>query len=139
MGLDTTHECWHGPYSHFNQWRIAVQIAAGWTLDFMPYKSPGGRDLESAEARHLAWELFEEPNYQGFWTTDPADVLVVLIVHSDCDGVIPHRFCAPLSGVLRALAEKMCAPGDSWERLATIQFAEGLMLAHRRGEDVEFR
>ena len=28
MGLDTTHDCWHGPYSMFMRWRTAIAAAA---------------------------------------------------------------------------------------------------------------
>jgi hypothetical protein len=32
MGLDTTHDCWHGSYGGFNRWRNAIAAAAGYTL-----------------------------------------------------------------------------------------------------------
>lgn len=35
MGLDTSHDCWHGAYSAFNRWREAVAKAAGIPLQLM--------------------------------------------------------------------------------------------------------
>lgn len=35
MGLDTSHDCWHGAYSAFMRWRRAVAKAAGIPLDLM--------------------------------------------------------------------------------------------------------
>ena len=31
MGLDTTHNAWHGSYTGFTRWRQAVAKAAGWS------------------------------------------------------------------------------------------------------------
>lgn len=35
MGLDTTHDCWHGAYSAFMRWRRGIAKAAGIPLDLM--------------------------------------------------------------------------------------------------------
>lgn len=36
MGLDTTHDCWHGSYGSFNAWRIqlAKAIEKNETIEF---------------------------------------------------------------------------------------------------------
>ncbi len=35
MGLDTTHDCWHGPYSSFNRWRTQLAAEIGLPLPLM--------------------------------------------------------------------------------------------------------
>ncbi len=37
MGLDTSHDCWHGAYSAFGRWRRAIAEAAGyyvWPVEY---------------------------------------------------------------------------------------------------------
>lgn len=35
MGLDTTHNAWHGPYSSFNRWRHWLAEQIGIPLELM--------------------------------------------------------------------------------------------------------
>jgi hypothetical protein len=32
VGLDTTHDAWHGAYSAFSRWRELIAVAAGYEL-----------------------------------------------------------------------------------------------------------
>lgn len=64
MGLDTTHDCWHGSYHGFNHWRRAVARTVGIDLETM--RGFGG---------------------DGEW--NEADPITTLLNHSDCDGDIP--------------------------------------------------
>jgi hypothetical protein len=73
MGLDTTHDCWHGPYSSFKRFRAEVADAAWRAFKYRP-------DYEAHPARA----------FQGWWDDDHPyrDVLDVFFIHSDCDGYI---------------------------------------------------
>ena len=154
MGLDTTHGCWHGPYSAFSRWREAVQEAAGWHLEqrrdgWMTYRWP----------REVNADALTDENFVGEWESLPEDPLVILVAHSDCDGVIPVPALLPLADRLDEIASRMgTADGqksDSWleqsghaerparadydgTRAATARFAAGLRLAAARNEPVEF-
>ena len=68
------------------------------------------------------------------WKEEPDDAILVLMLHSDCEGIIPTRFCAPLAERLRLIALSQ----EGWCQDATWQFEQGLMLAFHRGEDVDF-
>jgi hypothetical protein len=118
MGLDTTHDCWHGAYSSFNIWRVAVCDAAGW----------GALD-----------------NYQGFGGPESFpehDVLTQLLEHSDCDGDLKWEICGELADRLEGLLPKIAAKDSlpSFPYLAdkTRQFIDGLRDAHETRTNVEF-
>lgn len=153
MGLDTTHDCWHGPYSAFQRWREAVQVAAGWHLEVVndspPYRWP----------REVNATALTEANFEGEWETVPEDPLIVLVAHSDWSGVIPRDALIPLAERLDGVAERMGATDgqkpESWlaefghgarppradydgTRAATLRFAAGLRAAAAADEVVEF-
>lgn len=117
MGLDTSHECWHGPYSSFHSWRKAIATAAGLDLDKL-------------------WEdtATNSNATTGRWTETPDNALMVLLLHSDCDGVIQHAQCKPLADALMPLVAKV---PDQW-RAATVRFIAGLITADAVREDVDF-
>ena len=49
MGLDTSHDAWHGSYSTFNEWRNLIARAAG----FPPLKEMVGFGGERSLGDHL--------------------------------------------------------------------------------------
>lgn len=59
MGLDVSHDCWHGAYSAFHRWRHGVAKAAGIPLDLMEgywgHLAPGGQDGERIWQQVLDW------------------------------------------------------------------------------------
>lgn len=139
MGLDTTHGCWHGPYSSFMAWRAIIhgKIAGQKTDDPAWY----GAHEATREGLTEAWK-------RGLYGTDhpveehlPADAdditpwaaLCVLMNHSDCDGSIPWRVCGLLAEQLEGLGVDEGEDGG-----LTARFVAGLRLAHSAGEDVEF-
>lgn len=137
MGLDTTHNCFHGPYGAFNRWRDAVARAAGYQFKRF--------DGEYRDAVDLDWDVFDLKNYQGEWDIVPGDdPLLYLIVHSDCDGVMHPEQGRHLVARLRQLAPKVDPEGviygvrgnSMYE--VTLRFADGLEWAAAAGEDVEF-
>lgn len=133
MGLDTTHDCWHGSYSAFNRWRNAIAEAAGYAL------VPGdhGQNID------LRWDDFARKNYDGDWDETPIGILLVLIVHSDCDGVIHPEHAGPLADRIEGLLPLL--PPDSnvfrgpFHREGARKFIDGLRSAVAAGENVEFR
>ena len=121
MGLDTTHNYWHGPYSQFMRWRC-------WLHYFLTH-DPKGATREAIDA---AWA-------RGDYA-DQSVPINVLMNHSDCDGEIPAAVCEPMANALQSLVDKMPQRGTYDEmRPATERFIAGLRLAASRGENVEFR
>lgn len=125
MGLDTTHDCWHGAYSAFHRWRTKLAEVAG----LPPLDKMDG---------------FERDDISITWSSLKYDVLHILLNHSDCDGSIPHKYCRPLAERLKELLPALDElPPDTghigvW-RDKTQQFIDGLLLADGLGEDVEFQ
>lgn len=115
MGLDTSHNCWHGSYSSFNAFREAVCEAAGLgNLD--DYKGFGG---------------------EKDWLKPEHQPLNTLLNHSDCEGVIKHKHCKPLADALEEVFPKLSNTGFMPTQFRRRQFINGL-LADKNQEDVDF-
>ena len=142
MGLDTTHECWHGSYSAFNRWRDTLAEVSGYTF----HRNEHGQlmvDLDWGNAEATIGE-----NLMGKWPRMPMrpdgtkDPLIVLLAHSDCEGEIQTRFCGPLADRLEELLPKLEGidrgghVGLMTEKTQT--FIDGLRRAAAAGESVEF-
>ncbi len=154
MGLDTTHDCWHGSYGGFAMWRNDLARIIGWDIEDRAsgsgrgYVIPEGRvpkqdrpaDEEvttDGETYTINWSsAYDNKVWLGQWDEDPADVIDVLMLHSDCEGKIPLRFHEALCHRLMDIMEQQ--EPESYERLHTGQFCVGLINAHAAGEDVEF-
>ncbi len=111
MGLDTTHDCWHGPYSHFNSWREAICRAAGY----------GDLRLRQGFDGNVAWP-----------DNDP---IVKLLNHSDCEGQINADDCFPIAKRLSELLD-LLPPVDA---KLTHRFIAGLYDAGANHEAVIFQ
>lgn len=134
MGLDTSHDCWHGAYSAFSRWRNAIAKIAGYEI----VRTADGHDLVCLDWGHLpgTWP-------QGDWPEPPSDPLVVLIAHWDCDGVIHPQNAGPLADRLESLLPEIEKLGDGGGHIGdfgakTRQFISGLRAAVEANEDVEF-
>ena len=121
MGLDTTHDCWHGAYSAFHRWRTKLAEVSGY----------GRLD-----------------DYVGFDGSKPwpesGDVLIQLLHHSDCDGEIAAEICAPLADRLEQLMSALAIAGSGGGHIGdyaekTQRFIDGLRLAAQHGDAVVFR
>jgi recombination protein RecT len=100
MGLDTSHECWHGAYSAFSRWRNQVAVSAGYQLMNPTPDEINEGALPSLQYPMIEWSGVVEKNFMGEWDRMPPDPLIVLIVHSDCDGVIHPDHAGPLAARL---------------------------------------
>lgn len=109
MGLDTSHDAWHGPYSSFNRWRKDIASQIGIDLDKM-YGFGG----------EIAW---------------PEHPLTPLLYHSDCDGDINWKDCEAIADALEAVLPKIT---DQWHIEHTKDFIEGARLAHSLKENIDF-
>lgn len=152
MGLDTTHDCWHGAYSDFMRWRMALAEAAGLPpLDLMegfyvPVGSPSG--LPTFYARGYEQEEFcglrrIDERLPIRWGCLKPSPLHELLYHSDCDGEIPWESCGPIADALEALLpalDKMGGDGGHIGRYGdkTRTFIDGLRRAAEARENVEF-
>lgn len=115
MGLDTSHGCWHGPYSAFNRWREKIaSVSIAVPLMSMEHFS---------DSDGVKWDLLKP------------DVIHILLDHSDCDGSIEWKYTKPLADRLTELLQKLDIVSY---REKTQEFIDGLMCAHEAHEDVEF-
>lgn len=112
MGLDTTHDCWSGPYHAFMEFRVTIAGACG--IDLRRMEGYGG------EIR---------------WSSLPRDPICALLHHGDCDGSIPVRDLLPLASRLEEIAPRT----SGWIATAALDFARGCRRAARRREAVRFR
>lgn len=127
MGLDTTHDCFHGAYSSFGRFRKSLAKAINLELDNMCGfgKTP--------DPNSVNFILDKKPEVI-FWEDIPYDDLHILINHSDCDGVIEHKDCLKLADRMKEIIPQL---EEEYKDRAE-QFIEGLLLAHDQNEDVEF-
>ena len=136
MGLKTSHGCWDGDFIGFNMFRRQLAELAN-------YYVHDGTAMWDLDRRNLPPEASS-----GNWPEPPLDPLMVLLIHSDCDGVIRAEHTAPLAGRIAQLLTRI--PPEQFDTLKRIngwtrlrrqaeQFMDGLWAAHNAGEDVVFR
>lgn len=123
MGLDTTHDCWHGAYSSFMRWRRMLAKAAGLPpLGLMEgfWTSPRDSLTSGGDSIHVqvavSWLRVDRPGsdiaeallslFDDFpirWEALKPDPLHLLLYHSDCDGEIASSDCIPIAESLERL------------------------------------
>lgn len=160
MGLDCSHNAWHGSYSAFMRWRVMLAHVAGLPpLELMDgFYSSLERNKNGGSIPTL---------YHGINTNDPAfgpdsrpylsnidDMLPIswdclkpsplyeLLYHSDCDGYIASDHCDSIADALDALIpllpdENAGGHIGNW-REKTKQFVDGLRVAAANGEALSF-
>lgn len=119
MGLDTTHEAFHGPYSHFSYWRKGICKAAG-LGDLKDFEGYGGTKSLSE---------IDKPGIR------------ILLSHSDCDGEISPTECKYIADDLWELLPKINHDNKLVEKdlkNITAQFIGGCMIAYHRNEILYF-
>lgn len=110
MGLDTSHDCWHGPYSSFHYWRNQLAIAAELPpLELMEgfYR---GEDqipwvlIKNSGALEQAFESVKRSILDSLpikWECLKPDPLHILLQHSDCEDDIKNADCKPIAESLK--------------------------------------
>lgn len=134
MGLDTTHDCWHGAYSAFNRWRDELARVAGYDFN--------DRQIE-VDWGHVDYEwMFGDWPFIPCRVDGTPDPLLLIVLHSDCEGRIKAEHVEPIAKRLEELLPLLDGDGGGHVgsyRSVTEQFITGLRLAATLGEDVEFR
>lgn len=148
MGLDTSHDCWHGSYGSFNRWRNWLAQRIGLPLQCMEtFCGP-----RYGPPKWTAKLEYEEIEYKGIpWSLLKPDPLYILLNHSDCDGIIPLENLPALEQRLREIIETtpkeedIIGPDTAANYAchdsmiaATKRFADGCLKAIEAGEDVDF-
>lgn len=119
MGLDTTHDAWHGPYSSFMRWRTFIAKKAG-LGNLRDYEGYGGQ---------LPFSSIEQ------------DGLRTLLSHSDCDGELTPDECKSISDDLMNLLPLMngADPNEQYFKEKTETFINGCMAAYHLKETLYFQ
>jgi len=142
MGLDCSHDAFHGAYSAFNRLRQAVCAAIGGS--FPPHwqdpSNPTSAEVNSDKSPHHFYlpDGFEKEKHPG---------LVEFLMHSDCDGEIEPRMCERVADELEDIIPDVIALGWAvsghlsllgWE--GTLRaFIAGCRLAAALNEPLRFR
>lgn len=156
MGLDTTHDCWHGAYSAFMRWRMKLGEISGIPLGLMEGYYHPDMSMPMGITKFVDTFMKDSPIYyvaeplKQFDTflpirweiLKPDPALHFLLSHSDCEGDIPVEMLEPLAQRLEELL--LLLPDEdagghigNW-REKTQKFIDGLRLAHSLNEPVEF-
>ena len=109
MGLDTTYDCWNGPYLSFNRYRYSLGHQIGINLDdYEGYNKEGSKDLKSIK-----------------------NELMPLFNHSDCDGRLTLKECKSivkgLNDILENFNKEIEADYDFKENIT--KFRDGCLRA----------
>jgi hypothetical protein len=157
MGLDCSHDAWHGAYGAFMRWRTKLAEVAGLPpLMLMEgfytrhgentgpgtlyYGPDTGKPAYGPDSRPYLADIEETLPIK--WDCLKPSPLHELLHHSDCDGEIAPENCAAVAVALEALIPLLpdeIAGGHigNW-REKTAQFVSGLRAAHAAGEPLEF-
>lgn len=149
MGLDVSHETWHGGYPLFNAWRDQIAEAAGYMVCKTVIFDDENRPSRFEDMIMLDWGHIPEETFVGEWEEVPPDPLLILFCHSDCDGIIHWEHAELLANRLEELLPGLCdeagiknKPGETsikgGTKSKTEIFIKGLRLAVSRKEDLKF-
>jgi len=139
MGLDTSHDAFHGAYSAFNRFRQKIASAAGGS--FPPHFIMVNGDLErDPDKDQNMWYMPDEVTVEN----NPG--LFVFMRHSDCDGEITPEECTQVADDLEALLPNIKEDDLGGGHIAhaggfkavTERFIAGCRAAATAGENLEF-
>jgi hypothetical protein len=114
MGLDTTHGAFNGAYSSFYRFRDELSKLVN-ELSTGAYSGYGGS---------IPFARIED------------DGIRRLLDQSDCDGEISPEDCKLIADSLDKFLDKMDPESELYSR--SLQFRDGCLLAHSKGETLEF-
>ena len=153
MGLDISHNAWHGSYSAFNRWREKIAEAAGYPpLELMEgfYSEDGFNNplslLDNAYPKGdelaMSWVRRVRKRLPIKWDNFKQSALIDLLTHSDCEGHINWKRCSGIADELEKLLpllpdEDAGGHIGNWKE-TTSQFAAGCRLAFSKKERLHF-
>lgn len=158
MGLDTTHNAWHGPYSSFNNFRRQLAKHYGIPLDLME-GFYADKDEVFCNPFYFAEKELTELSYFSIkrvkdylplkWDNFKPNAIHELLYHSDCDGYINWVACGKIAKELRKVlteiekdeaAEPITPQRAMYNGFynAVEQFMKGCQLAFDSKERLEF-
>jgi hypothetical protein len=151
MGLDTSHDCWSGPYSAFMRWRHNIAKVAGFPpIDIMEgFYKPEILPLSGIyKEDSLIREYLQRGELPLKWENQLGDTrLIPLLTHSDCDGEISPEDCKIILAGLEELLPKLSNENSKSDNPradydgtynATVRFISGLKDAISKNEPVIF-
>lgn len=152
MGLDTSHDAWHGAYSAFMRWRQEIAKAAG----LPPLTLMEGFYQQDDPIHDPMWQSVLDRGARGDnptlenvkaqlpikWECLKPSPLHQLLHHSDCDGEIPWKDCGMIAVELEKVLPNLPKDdagghiGDFRDKTQT--FINGLRKANAAKENLEF-
>lgn len=137
MGLDVSHDCWSGAYSAFSRWRDKLAKVAGYEIT----PDINQRPMVLIDYGHWPEVNYYDPPIIPCRIDGTPDPLLLLIMHSDCEGKIRAEHVGPLADRLTELLPDIEGDGgghigDFREKTQT--FIAGLRVAELAGEEIEF-
>lgn len=160
MGLDTSHNAWHGPYSSFGEWRKWIAKQFNIPLNLMEgfYDNSKGEDYFMpgyGNPFYYAKIRLTDKEYKGIkdieaglpikWESIKKDPIHKLLNHSDCEGIIGWKSCGKIAERLKFLLNNIALDDSPEYGFAneymvnkTKQFMEGCQLAFEKQERLRF-
>lgn len=155
MGLDISHNTWHGAYSAFHRWRQEIAKVAGLPplvlmegfyfedgvstnpFTLLDHRYPKGDEIDMYQLREIRKQLPIK------WECLKPNALHELLCHSDCEGYINWSKCSAIADELEKLIpllkdEDIGGHIGNW-RKKTQQFIDGLRDAAKKKEKLLFR
>lgn len=142
MGLDCSHDAFHGAYSAFNSFRQAVAHAIGGSYPTHWLRNADGSpvqpfvvDQSKEEGRWYWGEGYSQKTHPGLYE---------FFCHSDCDGEITPDMCKAVADELEPLLDKMPEQasghiaGRGGYRQVLQYFIDGCRAAHAKSEPLNF-
>lgn len=107
MGLDCSHDAFHGAYSSFNRFRQAVCYVIGGS--YPPHN----------KTNTFLWSEEKQPDentwYWGYgYSHETHPGLALFLSHSDCDGEISPEDCIKIANDLEPLIPRLAELGLGW-------------------------
>lgn len=148
MGLDTSHDAFHGAYSAFNRFRQVICRATGGS--FPPhwlYNDDGSLKVDEHGLAIYNKDLDDKLIYFG-GDLDDESGLYAFLMHSDCDGEISPEMCVKVADDLEKILPAIAAlPDRGGGHIAarggfaevTRKFIAGCREAAKEGVPLEFR
>lgn len=133
MGLDCSHDAFHGAYSAFNRFRQCVAAATDGSFPDHYVYGPGGILTDDPETGLAKRRTDLKPGW-WYWgdhytkATHPG--LYEFLCHPDCEGSITPTLCRALANELEALLPKIEALG--WQDSGHIGGAGGYVAVTKR-------